>query len=151
MNTSLGYTFIQYGEEEKKLYKYIDGSTFYTSVNFSFIPSSTLTFDGNTRYSSFATPQGRSRSNLTMNLGVQKKLFDKRFIVSFNVIDPFRIQQQITQTFGSNFNVESFNSVNTRNFRLSLAYQLNKMVKKSNLSDKQKKAVLQKVAAKKST
>jgi hypothetical protein len=86
-----------------------------------------------------------------MNLGVQKKLFDKRFIVSFNVIDPFRIQQQITQTFGSNFNVESFNSVNTRNFRLSLAYQLNKMVKKSNLSDKQKKAVLQKVAAKKST
>jgi long-subunit fatty acid transport protein len=66
-----------------------------------------------------------------MNLGVQKKLFDKRFIVSFNVIDPFRIQQQITQTFGSNFNVESFNSVNTRNFRLSLAYQLNKMVKKA--------------------
>lgn len=149
MNTSVGYTFIEYGEAEKILYKYIDGSTFYTSVNFSFIPSSTLTFDGNARYSSFATPQGRSRSNLTMNLGVQKKFFNKRFIVGFNIIDPFRVQQQITQTFGTNFNLESFNSVNTRNFRISFSYQLNKMVKKSTLTDKQKKAALDKATQKK--
>lgn len=149
MNTSVGYTFIEYGEAEKILYKYIDGSTFYTSVNFSFIPTSTLTIDGNTRYSSFATPQGRSRSNLTMNIGVQKKFFDKRFIVAFNIIDPFRVQQQITQTFGTNFNLESFNSVNTRNFRISFSYQLNKLVKKSTLTDKQKKAALEKATQKK--
>jgi outer membrane receptor for ferrienterochelin and colicin len=151
LNASAGYSFVQYGEAEKLLYKYIDGSTFYTSVNFSFIPNSTLTFDGSGRYSSFATPQGRSRSNLTMNLGVQKKFFNKRFIVGFNIIDPFRVQQQITQTFGTNFNLESFNSVNTRNFRVSFSYQLNKMVKKSTLSNKQKKAALEKAAQKKSS
>nr|MCU0321818.1 outer membrane beta-barrel family protein [Chitinophagaceae bacterium] len=84
-----------------------------------------------------------------MNLGVQKKFFNKRFIVGFNIIDPFRVQQQITQTFGTNFNLESFNSVNTRNFRLSFSYQLNKMIKKSTITDKQKKAALEKVMQKK--
>lgn len=149
MNASFGYTFNQYGEAEKVLYKYIDGSTFYTNINYNYTPTSTLTFEGNARYSSFATPQGRSRSNLTMNLGVQKKFFNKRFIVGFNVIDPFRAQQSTTYTYGSNFSLESFNSTNTRNFRLVLSYQLNKMVQKSSLTDKQKKAALEKMKVKK--
>jgi hypothetical protein len=149
MNASAGYSYNQYGEAEKLLYKYIDGSTFYTGLNYNYTPTTTLTFDGNARYSSFATPQGRSRSSLSMNLGVQKKFFNKRLIVAFNIIDPFLVQQSTNYTYGINYTIESFSSANTRNFRLSISYQLNKMVQKSNLSDKQKKALLEKLQQKK--
>lgn len=149
MNASVGYTFNEYGEAEKILYKYINGSTFYTSINYNYTPTSTLNFEGNARFSSFATPQGRSRSNLTMNIGVQKKIMNKRLIIGFNIIDPLRVQQSTTFTNGPNFALESFNSTNTRNFRLTLSYQLNKMVQKSKLTDKQKKAALDKLKLKK--
>jgi ferric enterobactin receptor len=147
INTSMGYTYNQYGEAEKLLYKYRDGGTFYTSFNYSFTPTNVLTFEGNARFSSFADPQGRSRSNLNMNLGVQRKFFNRRLSVSFNAIDPFRVQQFTTYTYGSNFSVESFNSTNTRNFRIAVRYQLNKTVK-SKLSDKQKKQALDKLKQK---
>ncbi len=148
MNASAGYTFNQYGETSKALYKYRDGGTFYTSVNYSFTPTNVLTFEGNARYSSYADPQGRSRSNLTMTLGVQKKFFNKRLIVGFNAIDPFVVQKYTTFTYGSNFNLESFNSTQTRNFRVSVAYQLNKIVTKSRITDKQKKEALEKMKLK---
>lgn len=139
VNGSVGYTFNQYSEREKTLYKYRDGGTFYTSVNYTYTPSNVLTFEGSTRYSSFADPQGRSRSNLNMNLGVQKRFFDRRLIVSINVVDPFTTQQYTTNTYGSNFSIESFSSTNTRNFRLTVSYQLNRVVQKKVLSDKEKK------------
>ncbi len=145
MNMSVGYTFNQYDEAEKKLYRYRDGGTFYTTLNYNYSPSSVLTFEGNARFSSFADPQGRSRSNLSTNLGVQHKFMDRRLIVSLNLIDPFTPQRFLTYTYGANFNVESFSSTNTRNIRLSIAYQLNRMVQKSSLNDKQKKAILDKI------
>lgn len=145
MNMSVGYTFNQYDEAEKKLYRYRDGGTFYTTLNYNYTPSSVLTFEGNARFSSFADPQGRSRSNLSTNLGVQHKFMDRRLIVSLNLIDPFTPQRFLTYTYGANFNIESFSSTNTRNIRLSIAYQLNRMVQKSSLNDKQKKAILDKI------
>ena len=148
VNLSAGYSYNEYGEAEKILYKYRNGGTFYTSVNYNYTPSSTLTFEGNARYSSFADPQGRSRSNLTMTLGVQKKFFNKRLQVSLNAVDPFRVQQFTTFTFGNNFNLESFNSTQTRNFRIALSYQLNKIVQKSKMSDKQKQQALDKIKKK---
>jgi ferric enterobactin receptor len=148
MNASAGYTFNQYGERSKTLYKYRDGGTFYTSINYSFMPTNVLTFEGNARYSSFADPQGRSRSNLTMTLGVQKKFFNKRLIVGIVAIDPFRPQQFTTYTYGSNFNIEAFNSTQTRNFRFTVAYQLNKIVTKSKMTDKQKREALEKMKKK---
>jgi hypothetical protein len=145
MNMSVGYTFNQYDEAEKKLYRYRDGGTFYTTLNYNYTPSSVLTFEGNARFSSFADPQGRSRSNLSTNLGVQHKFMDRRLIVSLNLIDPFTPQRFLTYTYGANFNIESFSSTNTRNIRLSIAYQLNRMVQKSSLNDKQKKAIVDKI------
>lgn len=130
MNGSAGYTFNQYGESEKRLFKYRDGATFYTSLNYNFTPSNLLTFEGTARYNNFADPQGRSRSNLTVNLGVQRKFFDRRLIVSINVIDPTTQQQYQTFTYGANFNLESFSSSNTRNYRIAISYQLNKVVNK---------------------
>ncbi|MBC7587704.1 MAG: outer membrane beta-barrel protein, partial [Chitinophagaceae bacterium] len=148
MNASAGYSFNEYGEKSKALYKYRNGGTFYTSINYSFMPTTLITFEGNARYSSYADPQGRSKSNLTMTLGVQKKFFNKRLIVGLNAIDPFRVQQYTTYTYGTNFNIESFSSTQTRNFRLSVAYQLNKIVLKSKLTDKQKKDALEKMKKK---
>jgi outer membrane receptor protein involved in Fe transport len=148
MNASAGYTFNQYGALSKALYRYIDGSTFYISLNYSYTPTNVLTFEGNARYSSFADPQGRSRSNLTMTLSAQKKFFNKRLIIGITAVDPFVIQKFTTYTYGSNFNIESFSSTQTRNFRLTVAYQLNKIVQKSKISDKQKKDALEKLKSK---
>ncbi|MEK0413254.1 MAG: hypothetical protein RL070_742 [Bacteroidota bacterium] len=130
MNGSAGYTFNQYGTSEKLLYKYRDGATFYTSLNYNFTPSNLLTFEGTARYNNFADPQGRSRSNLTVNLGVQRKFLDRRLIVSINIIDPTTQQQFQTFVYGANFNLESFSSSNTRNYRVAISYQLNKVVTK---------------------
>jgi hypothetical protein len=130
MNGSAGYTFNRYGASEKLLYKYRDGATFYTSLNYNFTPSNLLTFEGTARYNNFADPQGRSRSNLTVNLGVQRKFFDRRLIVSINIIDPTTQQQFQTFVYGNNFNLESFSSSNTRNYRIAISYQLNKVVTK---------------------
>jgi ferric enterobactin receptor len=148
MNGSLGYTFNRYSETEKALYKYRDGGTFYTSFNFTYNPTNVLSFEGSARFSSFADPQGRSRSNLNSNIGVQKRFLDRRLVVSLNLIDPFTVQQYTTYTYGSNFNIESVSSTNTRNIRLTVSYQLNKLVQKKALSDKEKKAILDKLQRK---
>ncbi|NCI46951.1 outer membrane beta-barrel family protein [Sediminibacterium soli] len=148
VNGSAGYTFNQYSETEKRLYKYRDGSTFYTGFNYSYTPSNVLTFEGSTRFSSFADPQGRSRSNLNMNIGVQHRFFDRRLVVSINLIDPFTVQQYNTYTYGSNFTIESVSSTNTRNFRLTVSYQLNRLVQKNTLSDREKKNMLDKLKKK---
>jgi hypothetical protein len=79
-----------------------------------------------------------------MNLGVQHRFFDRRLILSFNAIDPFTPQRFMNYTYGANFNLESFNSSNTRNFRIAISYQLNKVVQKSSLSEKAKNQAIKK-------
>jgi hypothetical protein len=145
VNASTGYSFNEYGEAEKLLYKYRNGGTFYTSFNYNFSATPLLTFEGNARYSSYADPQGRSKSNISMNLGVQHKFFNKRLNVSLNVIDPFTPQQFTSYTYGRNYFLESHNQARTKNVRIAISYQLNKVVQKKVVSDKQKKAILDKV------
>jgi hypothetical protein len=144
INSSAGYTYNEYNVKERTTFKYRNGGTFYTSVNYNFIPNNLTTLDGNARYSSFADPQGRARSNLTMNLGIQRKFLNKRLIGSFNIIDPLRVQKFTTYTYGTNFTLENFNSTNTRNFRISVSYQLNKPASKK-MSEKEKKMMLNKL------
>lgn len=148
MNASAGYTFNQYADAEKILYKYQNGGSFYTSVQYNFTPSTVFTMDGTARYSSFADPQGHSRSNLTMNLGFQYKLFDRRLILGINIADPIHSQEYYSNTVGPNFNIQSYSSSNTRNFRFTIAYQLNKLVQKSGLSEKQKQNILDNIKKK---
>ncbi|MDB5229380.1 MAG: TonB-dependent receptor, partial [Chitinophagaceae bacterium] len=142
MNTSVGYSYNVYGAQEKQLYKYRDGGNFNTTLNYSYTFSPLLSFDGNARYNSFADPQGRSRSNVNMNFGVQQKLMNKRLIVAFNIIDPFTKQHYSSYTYGSNYYLESESSTNTRNFRLSVSYQLNRNPAPKVKSTIQKKDVL---------
>ena len=144
MNGSIGYTFNQYSEREKQLYLYVNGGSFYTNINYTYTPTNVWNFEGSARYNSFADPQGRSRSNISMNLGVQRKFFDRRLIVSMNMIDPFTPQQYVTVTNGQRFSIESVNATSTRNYRFSISYQLNKLVQKSSISDKEKKQLLDK-------
>lgn len=145
LNTSVNFSRNLYSDIEKKLYRYQDGNNITTAVNFGYTPNNVFTVDGNLRYAQFADPQGRSRSNLSMNIGLQHRFFDKRLQISLNIIDPIITQQFVTITTGSNFIVESFNNSNTRNFRLAIAWQLNKLMQKSTLSNKQKEAVLNKI------
>ncbi|OYU55326.1 MAG: hypothetical protein CFE25_10290 [Chitinophagaceae bacterium BSSC1] len=149
MNGSLGYSYNVYAEAEKQLYKYQDGGSFYTTVQYTYNPNSLLTMEGTARFSSFADPQGRSRSNLTMNLGFMYRFFERRLVVGINIADPFRAQQYFSSVYGTNFNIESFSSSNTRNFRLTLSYQLNKLVQKKAITDKQKQDIINKVKSKK--
>jgi hypothetical protein len=148
INASTGYSFNEYGEAEKLLYKYRNGGTFYTSFNYNFMPTPLLTFEGNARYSSYADPQGRSKSNISMNLGVQHKFFNKRLNVSLNVIDPFSPQQYTSFTYGRNYFLESHSQARTKNIRIAVSYQLNKVVQKKMVSDKQKKAAIEKAKQK---
>lgn len=138
INVSAGYRYNEYGEREKQLYKYRDGGSFYTSLNYTYTPNNLLTFEGNARYNSFADPQGRARSNLTTNIGVQHKFFNRRLIVSLNLIDPFSEQKYVTYTYGTRFMLENYNSTNTRNFRFTVAYQLNKVTQKKPASKAKK-------------
>ena len=80
-----------------------------------------------------------------MNLGFQYKFFDRRLIIGLNIADPIRSQAYYSNTYGSNFNIESYSSSNTRNFRITVAYQLNKLVQKNILTDKQKQVILDKI------
>ncbi|WP_439505638.1 outer membrane beta-barrel protein [Sediminibacterium sp.] len=142
MNASLGYTYNQYGANEKKLYLYQDGGSFYTNVNYTYTPNSVWTFEGTARYNRYANPQGISRTNINTNIGVQHKMFNRRLIVSFNAIDPFTPQELISITNGPRFQLESFSATRSRNYRISISYQLNRMVPKSSLSEKEKNKAL---------
>ena len=66
------------------------------------------------------------RSNISMNMGVQRKFFKKKVIVSLNTTDPFVQQQNRVFTYGPNFNLESYSRTQTRNYRISLSYNFNK-------------------------
>ncbi len=147
INSSVGYSYNEYGEAEKQSYKYRNGGTFYTSFNYNFTPSQVLSFEGNARYNSFADPQGRSRSNVTMNFGVQRKFFNRRLSVSLNIMDPFSAQEFTNFTYGKNFLLESHSQARTKNFRIAVSYQLNKVVQKK-VTDKQKQDAINKVKAK---
>ncbi len=148
INTSIGYTFNSYSEIEKKLFKYRDGSSFYTSFNFSYMPTNLITLDGNAKFSNFADPQGRSRSNLNLNFGIQKKFFEKRLIIGINIIDPISMQQYTTYIYGTNFTTKNYSSANTRNYRLTISYQLNRMVQKSKMSEKEKQKAIDRILKK---
>jgi len=130
MNGSIGYTYNRYGENEKKLYLYRDGGSLYTNVNYTYSPSSVWTFEGTARFNRFANPQGISRSNINTNFGVQHKMLDRRLIISFNAIDPFTPQSIRSFTSGPRFELESFSATRSRNYRISISFQLNRMVQK---------------------
>lgn len=142
-NISFGYTYNVYSEFDRTVRYFRNGGSFYSTLNGSYQFSDLLNANGSFTYNRFANPQGRVRSTLSMNIGVQRKFFQKRIIVTLNFIDPFRQQQNSNSTYGNNFNLESYSTTNTRNYRVVLSYVFKKQAKRSN-----KEALLKKIQKK---
>ena len=132
LNSSAGYTYNAYSAHDRKANRYRNGGSLNATLNGNYQWNTILNFTGNFTYHRFANPQGTVRNNLSMNLGVQQKFFQKNLSISLNVADPFRQQQNKIFTYSSNFSLESFNTTNTRNYRIGLSYIFNKNLKKNN-------------------
>ena len=148
LNISAGYIYNKYGEREKELYRYIDGGSVYTTLNYTYAPDNLTVIEASNRYSSYANPQGKSRSNINMSISVQRKFLQKRLVVALAAIDPFGLQVYNGYTYGTNFNIESHSESNTQNFRISVSYQISKTMIKSKLDAKQKQEALDKLSKK---
>lgn len=131
INISVGYTYNMYSDFDKAFRKFRDGGSLFSTLNTSYQFTDLLTSNGSFTFNRFANPQGSVRTALSMNIGVQKKLFNKKLVISFNVIDPFGQQHNRVLTYGTNFNLESFSNTQTRNFRLAISYIFSKTIKKN--------------------
>jgi ferric enterobactin receptor len=148
INVSAGYNYNKYSEREKLLYRYVNGGTFYSTLNYSFSPDNLTIIEANNRFTSFASPQGHARSNINMSISAQRKFFNKHVIIAVSAIDPFGLQKYKGYTYGTNFNIESYSASNTQNFRLSVSYQISTTKLRSNLNDKDRKEALDKLSKK---
>jgi len=130
-NFSAGYTVNQYSSFDQEVNKYRNGGSFTSNLNAGYSPKDIWNINANFTFNRFANPQGTVRSNISMNLGVQRKFFNKRFVVTINAIDPLFQQENRSFTYGPNFNLESMNSTNSRNYRLTLGYNFMRGVSKA--------------------
>jgi len=128
-NISASYTFNEYSSFDKTVNRYRNGGSFTSNVNSTFTPKDILNFTGSFTFNRFANPQGYARWSWSMNVGVQRKFFDKRLTITANIIDPF-VQENRNYTYGTNFYLQSFSTAQTRNFRLSVGYNFTKVAKK---------------------
>jgi len=136
-NLSASYTFNEYSAFDKTVNRYRNGGSFTSNLNTTYTPKDILNFTGSFTFNRFANPQGYARWNWSMNVGVQRKFFDKKLTLTFNIIDPF-VQKNRNYTQGANFILESFNTNKTRNFRLSVGYNFTKAAKKKAMAPKKK-------------
>lgn len=125
-NFSASYTYNKYGSFDKEVRKFRDGGSFTSNFSTNYNPTDLWTFTGAFSFNRFANPQGTVRSNVSMNMGVQRKLFKKKVILTLNATDPFVQQQNRVFTYGPNFNLESYSRTQTRNYRVALSYNFNK-------------------------
>lgn len=133
VNLSASYTYNTYSDFDKKVKKYRNGGSLTSSLNGNYNWKDLYTATGSFTFNRFANPQGSVKSSLSMNIGLQARLWKKKCTVTLNLIDPFLQQQSRTFTYGTNFNLESYSSTQTRNYRLSLAYNFSKKPPKKGL------------------
>jgi len=136
VNLSATYNYITYSAFDKEVRKYRNGGSFTSNLNANYVWKDLYTATGNFTFNRFANPQGTVKSSLSMNIGLQAKMFNKKMIVTLNVIDPFLQQQNRIYTYGTNFNLESYNSTRTRNYRVTLAYNFLRSHKKKTVAAK---------------
>ncbi len=129
INASVSYTYNEYSLFDRMVKKYRNGGSFTSNLNGNYSLRDIWIFTGSFTMNRFANPQGTVNWNLSMNVGIQKKFMDKRLVVTLNFIDPFRDQQNESFTYGTNFELRSFNATQSKNFRLTLAYSFTNAVK----------------------
>lgn len=138
VNFSASYTYNQYGLQDRLVRKYRNGGSLTSNLNTSFVPKDEWNFTGSFTFNRFANPQGTVRSNLSMNVGIQRKWFNKQLITTINFIDPFIQQQNRSFTYAPNFNLETYSSTQTRNIRATVAYVFNNATKSKVKSQRSK-------------
>lgn len=126
LNMSASYTYSTYSAFDKAVKNYRDGGSFTSNINSGYNIKDVWNFSGSFNLNRFANPQGYAKWSTSMNMGIQKKFLDKKLVITLNIIDPFRQQQTRTFTYGTNFNLESFSTTQTRDFRLSVSYNFTK-------------------------
>lgn len=126
LNLSASYIYNEYDAFEKSIRKFRDGGSFTANFNGNYSMKDIWNFTGNFTTNRFANPQGSVNWKMSMNLGIQRKLLEKKFIITLNIIDPFLDQQTRGYTYGSRFELRSYNRTETGNYRLSLAYNFSK-------------------------
>lgn len=122
VNFSASYTFNRYSLKDRATFKYQNGGSFTSNINGNYVPRDVWNFNASMTFNRFANPQGYVRWNTSMNLGLQRKLLQKRLIITVNIIDPIRQQENRTFTYGPNFVHESYSYTQTRNYRLTLTW-----------------------------
>ena len=138
VNLSASYSYNSYSDFDKAVRKFRDGGSITSNLNMNYILKELYTATGSFTFNRFANPQGRVKSSLSMNIGLQAKMLQKKMTVTLNIIDPFMQQQNRTFTYGTNFNLESYSTTQTRNFRMTVGY---------NFSAKKKKPTAKKTTA----
>ena len=138
VNGSASYTYNKYSAFDIEVRKYRNGGSFTSNINAVFLPTDLWNITGGFNVNRFGNPQGYARWNTSMNMGIQRKFFKKKLSATMNVIDPFVNQQRRVFTYGTNFNLESYSVTQTRNFRVSVAYNFTKMQKKKVVVPKRK-------------
>ena len=129
-NLSIGYTYNVYGAYDRSKRSFRNGGSLHATLNGSYQFTDLINANAGFTFNRFANPQGSVRNTMSMNIAIQKKFFSKKITVTLNIIDPFRQQQNLNFTYGSNFYLESFSTTNTRNYRLALSYAFKKKEKK---------------------
>ena len=128
-NLSASYTFNEYSAFDKTVNRYRNGGSFTSNINSTYTPKDIMNYTGSFTFNRFANPQGYARWSWSMNVGIQRKFFAKKLTIAVNIIDPF-VQESRNYTYGTNFNLQSFSTAQTRNFRLSVGYNFTKLAKK---------------------
>ena len=130
VNGSASYTYNQYSEHDRRVNRFRNGGSFTSNLNGTLTLSDRWNFTAAASMNRFASPQGYGRWTLGMNTGVQHKMLNKRLTLTFNMIDPFVQQRNRTVTYGTNFYLENESLNRTRNFRLTIGYNLLATAKK---------------------
>lgn len=130
LNISSGINYNKYSPIEKLLYKYIDGSSYYAGLNYSYMPNNLTMIEASNKYNNFASPQGKTRSNISMSFSLQRKLMNKQLVLNLAAIDPFGLTTYTGYTAGSNFTIDSYSQNNVKNFRFTVSYNFNKTYNK---------------------
>jgi outer membrane receptor protein involved in Fe transport len=138
-NGSISYIFNQYSAYDIAVNKYTNGATINVRYNMTYIPNDLYNVAVNMGYNRYANPQGTVKSNVNMNFGFQRKLLKKKMTLTLNIIDPIYQQSYNNTTIGTNFIVQSQGLTQTRNYRLTMAYNFMQRTISSVLADKKKK------------
>jgi len=138
VNFSSSYTYNKYSTFDKTVRRFRDGGSFTSNLNFIYNPTDLWSFNGGFNINRFASAQGFARWNTSMNMGLMRRLFNKRMTITLSTVDPFVNQQRRTFTYGTNFNLESYSLTRTKNYRFTIGYNFSNASKKKPVKNSKK-------------